>query len=143
MTVAPAPSEAESPTQRVGRVLLVEDNTINQLVASEMLHLLGVSVDCANDGAEALDMVARQRYDLIFMDIQMPGMDGLEATREIRRLQAEGGHAPTPIVALTANAAPRDRELCLAAGMDDFLAKPVQTDQLAAVLSRFPPPTPR
>jgi CheY-like chemotaxis protein len=120
-----------------GVVLLVEDNPVNQLVACEMLRLLGVTIACAGDGVEAIERLEQEHYDLIFMDIQMPRMDGLEATREIRRREQAQSLPPTPIVALTANSSDQDRARCLAAGMDDLLGKPVQTDQLTSVLARF------
>jgi len=123
-----------------GVVLLVEDNPINQLVASEMLQLLGVEVVGAADGVEALAFFDARRFDLVLMDIQMPAMDGIEATLEIRRREKAGALAETPIVALTANSSDDDRARCLAAGMNDFLAKPVKTEQIGAVLARFLPP---
>lgn len=131
------PSAATTPARLYGKVLLVEDNPINQLVASEMLQLLGIEVDCANDGAEALEAHAGTRYDAILMDIQMPRVDGHEAAREIRRREAEQGVPRTPIIALTANASDADRAACLASGMDDFIGKPVHTEQLAAILRRY------
>jgi CheY-like chemotaxis protein len=130
-------SAAPLPARFSGVVLLVEDNPINQLVASEMLQLLGVEVVCAYDGMEALESMHYRRFDLVLMDIQMPRMDGLDATREIRRREQNSSATPTPVVALTANASDNDRQRCLAAGMNDFLAKPVKTEQIAAVLSRY------
>ncbi len=131
-----APAEP-LPARFSGLVLLVEDNPINQLVASEMLQLLGVEVVCAYDGMEALESMRGRRFDLVLMDIQMPRMDGLDTTREIRRREQHSSDAATPVVALTANASDDDRQRCLAAGMNDFLAKPVKTEQIAAVLSRY------
>lgn len=130
-------SAEPAPAQFSGVVLLVEDNPINQLVASEMLLLLGIEVVCAQDGIEALEAIDARRFDLVFMDIQMPRMDGIEATREIRRREQQSASPPVPIIALTANASSDDRQRCLAAGMDDFLAKPVKTEQIAAVLARY------
>jgi CheY-like chemotaxis protein len=130
-------SAAPLPARFSGVVLLVEDNPINQLVASEMLQLLGIEVVCAYDGMEALESMHYRRFDLVLMDIQMPRMDGLDATREIRRREQNSSATPTPVVALTANASDNDRQRCLAAGMNDFLAKPVKTEQIAAVLSRY------
>jgi signal transduction histidine kinase/DNA-binding response OmpR family regulator/HPt (histidine-containing phosphotransfer) domain-containing protein len=119
-----------------GRVLLVEDNRINQEVARDMIEMLGCQVEVANNGQEALDALARDDYDLVFMDCQMPEMDGYAATRAIREQEAagNGGGAHLPIVALTAHAMDGDREKCLAAGMDDYLTKPFPLDQLCAVL---------
>lgn len=125
------------PMASAPHVLLVDDNAINQLVACEMLVSIGAEVACAGDGAEALAALEAERYDLVIMDVQMPVLNGLGATREWRRREAEHGSARVPIVALTANAMPVDRERCLAAGMDDYLAKPVRREQLAEVLRRW------
>ncbi len=117
------------------RVLLAEDDPINQEVAEELLRdSLGLAVDVASDGAEALARAGSSRYDLILMDVQMPVMDGLAATREIRRLP---GHATTPIVAMTANAFVEDQQRCLAAGMNDFVAKPVDPDTLFLTIMKW------
>jgi signal transduction histidine kinase/CheY-like chemotaxis protein len=127
----PAPLTAADPTG--ARLLLVEDNPINQKVALLMLHKLGYQVDVANNGFEALHAAASAHYDLILMDCVMPEMDGFEATR---RLRSGGGHgAEVPIIAMTANAFADDRKACLAAGMNDFLSKPVRQAELASVLT--------
>ncbi len=118
------------------RVLLVEDNEINQEVASELLKGFRLRVDVANHGGEALACVQTQAYDLILMDMQMPVMDGLEATRQIRGLT---NGKSVPIIALTANAFEEDRKQCLAAGMDDFLAKPFDANKLHEKLCRWLP----
>ena len=119
-------------------VLLVEDNEINQRVATRMLARLGLQSDVASNGSEALGALAKSHYDLVFMDLQMPVMDGFEASAELRRReQATGGHVP--IIAMTANALPADREACLAAGMDDHVAKPVTLAELRRVLHRWLP----
>jgi protein-histidine pros-kinase len=116
-------------------VLIVEDNPINQLVAKRMLQQLGHRVSVAGNGVEALESVQRQRFDLVLMDIQMPELDGIEATRRIRGL-APNAHAQTPIFALTAHATRDDREECLAAGMDGFLSKPVRLADLVEAIER-------
>ena len=121
-----------------GRVLLAEDNPVNQIMALAWLESLGVEADVADNGREVLAQVGGRDFDLILMDCQMPEMDGFDATAAIRRME-EAGHRHTPIVALTANAVTGDRERCLAAGMDDYLAKPYSGEQLAAVLTRWLP----
>ncbi|WP_274113454.1 response regulator [Acidovorax benzenivorans] len=118
------------------RLLLAEDNALNQEVASELLRQLGFAVDVAGDGLIAVELASQQHYDLILMDIQMPHLDGLQATRQIRALP---GHSQTPIVAMTANAFAEDRAAALAAGMNDHLPKPVDPAQLARVLARLLP----
>ena len=118
-----------------GHVLLVEDNLVNQDIGAAMLCALGLNADIANNGIEAVAMFGRKRYDLILMDCQMPEMDGFAATAEIRSREATAGAPRTPIVALTANAMQGDRERCLAAGMDDYLAKPFSKPQLAAIVT--------
>jgi PAS domain S-box-containing protein len=120
------------------RVLLVEDNSVNQKVAAALLGKLGCRVDLAANGREALDMAALLPYDLIFMDCQMPEMDGYEATGEIRRREGAARH--TPIIALTAGAMAEDRERCLRAGMDDYLSKPFRAAQLREMLDKHPGP---
>ncbi len=117
------------------RILLVEDNPINQQVAVGFLTKLGQLVDVADDGARGIGMLQDGRYDLVFMDLQMPGMDGLAATREIRRLAPP--FASIPIIAMTANAMVGDRARCLAAGMDDYISKPLKYDHLATLLGRW------
>ena len=141
---APAPAEtATSPAPPApavapsrGRVLVAEDNVVNQKVAARILERLGYTVDVAATGNEAVAAVGQQTYDAILMDGQMPHTDGFEATRVIRAME---GTRHTPIIALTASAMQGDRERCLAAGMDDYVSKPVSPEQLEAVLRRWIP----
>jgi len=118
-----------------GHVLLVEDNLINQMVAVDTLAALGYQVDIAANGLEALQLAATKPYRAILMDCQMPKMDGYTATAELRH--QEGTNQRTPIIAMTAGALPEDQQRCLAAGMDDYLAKPIDPDQLQAALERW------
>jgi CheY-like chemotaxis protein len=120
-----------------GRVLLAEDNLVNQKVAARLLERMGMRVDIAANGKEAVDMAVAEPYAVIFMDCQMPAMDGYEATALIR---AKGGRlASTPIIALTAQAMEDDRQRCLDAGMDDYIAKPIALQALRHVLERWAP----
>lgn len=121
------------------RILLVEDNPVNLLVAQKLLGVLGFEADTATDGEAALSSMESTRYDMVFMDCQMPVLDGYAATRRWRAMETESGGRPIPIVAMTANAMAGDRERCLAAGMDDYLSKPVAREQLDACLQRWLP----
>lgn len=123
----------------VGQVLLVEDNLVNQEVAIAMLRQLGVSPRLAMHGEEATQLFKQHKFDLILMDCQMPILDGFEVTRLIRDYESASGVQPTPVVALTANAIVGDREYCLSKGMNDYLSKPFDMEQLAATLSRWLP----
>jgi signal transduction histidine kinase/CheY-like chemotaxis protein len=136
-TINGARLDALSP-QRRGRVLLVEDNPVNQLVAKGMLGKLGCEVIVAGHGGEALDQLEQSEFDLVLMDCNMPVMDGYEASRQIRR---SGRWPQLPIVALTANAMSEERERCRAAGMSDYLAKPFRREELAALLDLWVPAT--
>ena len=118
------------------RILVAEDSAINQKLAVGILSKLGYASDVADNGAQALELVRRNHYDLVFMDLQMPVMDGLECTRRIRR-ECPPGQGPR-IVAMTANALHGDRERCLQAGMDDYIAKPVLPVDLQALIERMP-----
>jgi CheY-like chemotaxis protein len=113
------------------RILIVEDNVLNQKLALGLLAKLGNEGEVVGTGLEALEALNRKKYDVVLMDVQMPGLDGLEATRRIRQRHP---HGPPRIVAMTANALQEDREACFAAGMDDYLAKPIRIEQLAEAL---------
>ncbi|MDO9119630.1 MAG: response regulator [Nitrospira sp.] len=136
-TIVTRHSLAEAQSGLRGRVLVVEDNPVNQKVAVKMLEKFGCRVDVAANGREAVQAVARLPYSIVFMDCQMPEMDGFEATRLIRLEERAGLHLT--IVAMTANAMVEDRERCLKAGMDDYLSKPVQSQGFADALSRWLP----
>jgi PAS domain S-box-containing protein len=116
------------------RILLAEDNVVNQKVALRLLGQMGYRADVAANGLEALDAIARQTYDVVFMDVQMPELDGFEASREITRRWPRDRRPR--IVAMTANALQGDRELCVAAGMDDYVSKPIRVEELVATLER-------
>jgi len=119
------------------RILLAEDNSVNQQLALLLLGRLGYRADVAANGLETLEAVERQPYDVILMDVQMPEMDGLEASRQLcQRYPAE---SRPRIIAITANAMQGDREMCLAAGMDDYLSKPIRDEELAQALARSTP----
>jgi len=134
----PVPIDRERDAHEAGdapRVLIVEDNPVNRTVVVRRLTTSGYSIDVATNGLEALDALAKVEYDLVLMDCQMPEMDGYSATEEIRR--REGASKHTTIIAMTANALEGDRDRCLAAGMDDYISKPIDWDELRATLQRW------
>jgi CheY-like chemotaxis protein len=131
--------QAAVPEKFDASVLVAEDNATNQIVAQGTLEYLGCSVDLAENGREAVARVAEKHYDLIFMDCQMPVMDGYESTENIRKAEHQAGDERTPIIALTAYAMKGDRERCLAVGMDDYMTKPFNQQQLVNILSAWLP----
>jgi CheY-like chemotaxis protein len=143
--IAPVTNQPAEPETTVAqfeevRILVAEDNPVNQKVTLLQLRNLGYAADLVCNGREALAAVQKKSYSLVLMDAQMPDIDGVEATRQIREAQAAGNPAFPPslnIVAMTANAMTGDREICLAAGMDDYLAKPVKSADLRKILERY------
>jgi CheY-like chemotaxis protein len=141
--VVPKIEIIETPDTHPIRVLLTEDNEINSMVAANMLHRLHCQIDMATTGRQALQIwqtaiQAKKNYDLILMDVQMPEMDGFETTQWIRHYEKEYNiTTPTPIIAVTANAMKEDKERCLTAGMNDYLAKPFGIDQLSALINKY------
>ncbi len=123
--------------EKLNRVkgLVADDNTVNQQVAKGMFKKLGIAIDIANDGKEAFDLAQETNYDIIFLDIQMPTMDGYTATKKIKMESLK--NASTPIIAMTANAMQGDKEKCLEEGMDDYLSKPIQKDKLYNMVIRW------
>jgi two-component system sensor histidine kinase/response regulator len=134
---AAAPSGLAPARLGAAHLLLVEDNFVNQRVAVYMLAKLGHRIDVAKHGREAIDMLAKDGYDLVLMDCQMPEMDGFEATRIIRDRSSAVLDHEVPVIAMTAHAFPEDRARALACGMNDFLAKPVDRLVLASMLDKW------
>jgi CheY-like chemotaxis protein len=127
-------TDPSDPVNRI-RILLAEDNEVNQVIAKEMLKSLGYETTVAKSGLEAVSTFQSQKFDLVLMDCRMPELDGYDATRAIRQWEDQRKLAPTSIVALTANAVEGDREECLSAGMDDYLSKPFTKEQLNDVVT--------
>jgi CheY-like chemotaxis protein len=138
----PAQADGGEPVQSSLRILLAEDNALNQKLALRLLERMGFHADVVSNGLEALDALERQPYDVVLMDVQMPELDGLDAARQI--CERWPSQKRPRIIAMTANAMPEDREACLAAGMDDYLAKPIRPEELEGALRRAPKaPAPR
>ena len=142
--VAPKPAVPAKPRLDAGmagrhplRILVAEDNVVNQKLALRLLQQMGYRADVASNGIEAIESIERQPYDVVLMDVQMPEMDGLAAAREINRRWPDGRRPR--IVAMTANAMQGDREECIAAGMDDYVTKPIRVDQLVEALNQAKP----
>jgi PAS domain S-box-containing protein len=132
-------SDAAALPRPGARVLLVDDNAVNLRVAKAMLERLDLEVDEAGDGERALELLAERRYDVVLMDVQMPGMDGLAATRRLRSGESGALDSKLPVIAMTAHALAEDREACLHAGMDDYLTKPIVREALRDALARWIP----
>jgi CheY-like chemotaxis protein len=124
-------------TKLSGKVLLVEDNETNQILVNLLLDKVSLKADIANHGVEAVEMFKKNKYDLIFMDENMPKMNGLEATKIIRSYEKQNALTKTPIVALTANALSTDKDRFMLAGMDDFIAKPIENEVFIEILHKF------
>ena len=132
-----APPTISESVKRTIRILLAEDNPVNQKVAQTMLRKMGLRADVVANGQEAINALQIIPYDLVLMDCQMPEMDGFEATRSIRQEGSKALNPPIPIIALTASTMRGDRDKCIQAGMSDFIAKPVQQKELAEMLARW------
>lgn len=141
LSLGTANSKIDEPQLNSVEVLLTEDNIVNQSFATEVLEKAGCRVTIAQNGKEAVTLFSKKKYDLIFMDCEMPIMDGYEATKEIRALENKNAAVKTTIIALTASAMLGDKEKCRASGMDDYLSKPIRKDQLLACISKNIPPS--
>jgi CheY-like chemotaxis protein/HPt (histidine-containing phosphotransfer) domain-containing protein len=141
MPTTTLPDDSSSTEPFCGRILLAEDNPVNQEVAVGMLEAQGCQVDVVADGRQAVAAVQRVSYDLVLMDCELPDMDGLTAARTIRQHEHTSKAPRTPIIALTAHALHEHREACLAAGMDEYLSKPFTRSQLRSLLRRWLPPS--
>ena len=133
---APEPADIPGALKSHIRILLVEDNEVNQLVALSILKRLGFNADVTENGLEALDALKTEPYDIVFMDVQMPEMDGLDATKAIRDPQSKVLNPDIPIIAMTAHAAKEDRDICFEAGMNDYLSKPIQPQRLLDTIAK-------
>jgi len=133
----PSPTGALAPLAAPAPVLVAEDHPVNRRLLGRMLARLGLEVVFAEDGVVAVELFRKRRFALVLMDCQMPRLDGYGATAAIRRLEAEAQRPPTPILALTAHAMPGERERCLAAGMDDYLTKPLTIETLHGAMGRW------
>ena len=131
------PAARPAPRSRPARVLVAEDNHINEVVVVAMLKKLGYAAAIAHNGQEAVEICTHDDFVAVLMDCQMPKLDGYDATREIRRRESDGRHIP--IIAVTANCMTTDRDACLAAGMDDYVTKPLRNGELEAALGRWLP----
>lgn len=136
-SVSEIPSELQSDLHRNVKILLVEDNIINQKVAVKMLGKMGNVAAVVSDGLQAVEAIENEAYDIVFMDVQMPVMDGFEATKRIREREKDSRH--TVIIAMTANALQGDKERCLAAGMDDYVSKPIKQVELLSIIQKWCP----
>jgi len=137
---APPVDETGAPHGIRGHVLLAEDNEINSMLARTILEQVGLTVTCTFNGAQAVEAFAANPFDIVLMDMHMPEVDGIEATRRIRQSEPPGRR--TPIIAMTANAMQRDRDACQEAGMDDFVSKPINVQLFLTVVDRWLTPTP-
>jgi CheY-like chemotaxis protein len=134
-----APTIVPSLHRRLLRVLVAEDNPVNQRVAIGILRKLGIDPLVVDNGVQALEALERERFDLVFMDVQMPELDGFAATRELRRREVPGLNRTVPVVAMTAHAMQGDRDRCLQAGMSDYMSKPVSPQAVAKAVDRWCP----
>jgi CheY-like chemotaxis protein len=138
LRIAPAEKQSAPPLRFEGRrVLVVDDNEVNLLVSSHVIEKFGCQAVCAHSGPEALSLLLNEQFDLVFMDVKMPVMTGLEVTQEIRRREGDDLH--TPVIALTAGALLQEQQACFDAGMDDFVTKPISIDSIQNILNKWLP----